>query len=173
MSGTCSLFPPYGDLCLPACYPLTYMTTGKTIALTRKLFVGKVMSLSFNMLSRLVIALLPRSKRLLILWLQSTICGDFGAQANKVCHCFHFSPLYLPWSDGTRWDNFAFWMSSFKPAFSLSSITFIKRLISSSSLSAIRVVSSANLRLLIFLLEILIPACASSTLAFHMMYSVI
>ena len=65
----------------------------------------------------------------------------------------------------------AFWMLTFKPAFSLSSFTFIKRLFSSSSLSAIRVVSSAYLRLLIFLPAILILACASSSPAFHMMYS--
>ena len=64
-----------------------------------------------------------------------------------------------------------FWMLSFKPALSLSSFTFIKRLLSTSSPSAIRVVSSAHLRLLIFLLAILIPACASSSTAFHMMYS--
>ena len=64
-----------------------------------------------------------------------------------------------------------FWMLSFKPTFSLSSFTFIKRLFSSSSLSAVRVVSSAYLRLLIFLLAILISACASSSLAFQMMYS--
>ena len=64
-----------------------------------------------------------------------------------------------------------FWMLSFKPTFSLSSFTFIKRLFSSSSLYAIRVVSSAYLRLLIFPLAILIPACASSSLAFHMIYS--
>ena len=63
-----------------------------------------------------------------------------------------------------------FGMLSFKPAFSLSSFTFIKRLYSSSFLSAIRVVSSAYLRLLIFLPAILIPACDSSSLAFHMMY---
>ena len=61
-----------------------YMTTGKTIALTRRTFVGKVMSVLFNMLSRLVITFLPRSKRLFISWLQSTICSDFGAQKNKV-----------------------------------------------------------------------------------------
>ena len=61
-------------------------------------------------------------------------------------------------------------MLSFKPAFPLSSFTFIKKLFSSSSLSAIRVVSSVYLRLLIFLPAILIPACASSSLAFHMMY---
>ena len=64
-----------------------------------------------------------------------------------------------------------FWKLSFKPAFSFSSFTFIKRLFSSSSLSASRVVSSAYLRLLIFLLAILIPACASSSLAFHLVYS--
>ena len=62
-------------------------------------------------------------------------------------------------------------LMNFKSAFSLSSSTFIKRLFSSSLLSAIRVVSSAYLRLLIFLPEILTPACASSSLAFHMMYS--
>ena len=64
-----------------------------------------------------------------------------------------------------------FLMLSFKPTFSLSSFTLIKRLFSSSSLSATRVGSSEYLRLLIFLPEILIPACASSSLAFHMMYS--
>ena len=64
-------------------YP--YMTTGKTIALTRRTFVGKLMSLLFNMLSRLVITFLPRSKHFLISWLQSlTICSDFGAPQNKV-----------------------------------------------------------------------------------------
>ena len=61
-----------------------YMTTGENIAFTRWTFVGKVMSLLLNMLSRLVITFLPRSKRLLISWLQSTICTDFGAQKNKV-----------------------------------------------------------------------------------------
>ena len=66
---------------------------------------------------------------------------------------------------------FVFWMLSFKPTFSLSSFTFIKRLFSSSSFSALRVVPSAYLRLLIFLPAIMIPACASSNLAFYMMYS--
>ena len=66
---------------------------------------------------------------------------------------------------------FTLWMLSFKPAFSLSSFTFIRRLFSSSLLSAIRVVSSAYLRLLIFLLAILIPACASPSPAFHITYS--
>ena len=70
-----------------------YMTTGKTIVLTRWTFVGKVMSLLLNMLSRLVITFLPRSKRLLISWLQSPSCSDFGAQKNKVSHCFHCFPI--------------------------------------------------------------------------------
>ena len=72
------------------------MTTGKTIPLTKWTFVGKVMFLLFNMLSRLVTVFLPRSKCLLISWLQSpTICSDFGAQENKVSHCFHCFPIYL------------------------------------------------------------------------------
>ena len=70
------------------------MTTGKTIALTRWTFVGKVISLLFNMLSRLVIAFLPRSKCLNFM-AALTICGDFGPQENKVCHCFNFFPSYL------------------------------------------------------------------------------
>ena len=70
-----------------------YMTTGKTIALTRRTFVGKVMSLPFNMLSRLVITFLPRSKRLNFM-AAITICSDFGAQKNKVWHCFHCFPIY-------------------------------------------------------------------------------
>ena len=62
-----------------------YIITGKTIALTRQMFVSKVMSLLFNTLSRFVIAFLPRSKHLLISWLQS-LSSDFGAQENKICH---------------------------------------------------------------------------------------
>ena len=79
-----------------------YMTTRKNIALTIWTFVGKVMSLLFNMLSRLVITFLPRSTRLLISWLQSPSAVTFGAPQNKVCHCFHCFSVYLPWSDGTR-----------------------------------------------------------------------
>jgi len=99
------------------------------------------------------------------------ICRDFGAQENKVCHCFHYFPLYLPWNDGTRCHALHFWMLSFKPGFSISSFTFIKRLFSSSLLSAISVVSSAYLRLFIFLLAILIPTCASSSQALSMMHT--
>ena len=74
-----------------------YMTTGKTIALTRWTFVGKVMSLLLNMLSRLVITFLPRSKHLLISWLQTP-----SAVILESWHCFHCFPIYFPWSDGTR-----------------------------------------------------------------------
>ena len=77
-----------------------YMTTGKTIALTRQTFVGKVMSLLLNMLSRLVITFLPRSKRLLISWLQSPSAVILEPPKNKVWHCFHCFPIYFPWSDG-------------------------------------------------------------------------
>ena len=73
-----------------------YMTTGKTIALTRRTFVDKVMSLIFNMLSRFVITLLPRSKRLLISWLQSPSAVILERPQNKVCHRFHCFPNYLP-----------------------------------------------------------------------------
>ena len=98
-----------------------------------------------------------------------TICSDFGAPKNKVWHCFHCFPIYFSWSDGTRCHDLHF--LNVEPTFSLSPFTFIKRLLSSSSLSAIRVVSSAYLRLLIFLPEILIPACTSSSSAFHTIYS--
>ena len=85
-----------------------YMTTGKTIALTRWTFVGKIMSLLFNRLSRLVITFLPRSKHLLISWLPVTIYSDFGAQKNKVCHCFHCFSIFLPWSDGPGCQDLCF-----------------------------------------------------------------
>jgi len=100
-----------------------------------------------------------------------TICSDFGAQEDKVCHCFLVSPSIC--HEVMRPDAMilVFWMLKFKPAFTLSSFTFIKRFFSSSWLSAIRVVSSAYLRLLIFFPTILIPAYASSSLAFCMMYS--
>ena len=145
------------------------MTTGKTIALTRQTFVGKAMSLLFNMLSRLVIAFLSRSKWLLISWLQSPLQWFWGPK-NKVSHCFHYFPICHEVM-GPAAMILVFWMLSFKPTFSLSCFTFIKRLFSSSLISTIRVVSSAYLWLLIFLLAILISACASSSPAFWMMYS--
>ena len=73
-----------------------FMTTEKIIALTRRTFVGKVMSLLFNMLSRFVIAFLPRSKHLLISWLQSPSLVRFWSPRSKVCHCFHCFPICLP-----------------------------------------------------------------------------
>ena len=85
-----------------------YMTTGKTIALTRWTFVSKVMSLLFNMLSRLVITFLPKSKCLLISWPQSPSAVILEPQTIKPCHCFHWFPIYLPWSDGTRCHNLSF-----------------------------------------------------------------
>ena len=84
------------------------MTTGKTIALTRQTFVGKVMSLVLNMLSRLVITFLPRSKRLLISWLWSPSAVILEPQKNKVWHCFHCFPIYFPWSDGTTCHDLRF-----------------------------------------------------------------
>ena len=147
-----------------------YMTTGKTIALTIWTFVVKVTSLLFNMLSRFVMVFLPGSKCLNFM-AAVNICSDFGAQEKKIYHCFHFSPFCLPWSDGTRCHDLSFLNVEFKPAFSLSSFNFIKRLFSSSSLSAVRVVSSAYLRLFIFFPAILIPACDSFSSTYLMMYS--
>ena len=85
-----------------------YMATGKTIALTRWTFVGKVMSLLCNMLFRLVIAFLPRSESLSISWLQSPFAVILELRKKKVCHCFHQFPIYLPWSDGTRCHDLSF-----------------------------------------------------------------
>ena len=145
-----------------------YMTTRKTIALPVRTFVSKVMSLLFNTLSRFVIAFLLRSKRLLIPWLQSP--SAVILEPEKIESAFILLllllPIYLPWNDGTRCLIFIFWMFSFKPAFSISFFTSIKRLFSS-SFSAIRVVSSSYLRLLIFLLAILISICTSSSPTFH------
>ena len=147
-----------------------YMTIGKTIVLTRWTSVGKVMSLLFNMLSRLVIVFLPRSKCLLISQLRSPPTGILEPKKIKSLSQFLlFLHLFaMKWWDRMPWSSF---LEYFKPALSLSSFTFIKRLFSYSSLSTIRVVSSAYLRVLIFLLAILIPACNSSSLAFCMMYS--
>ena len=148
-----------------------YMTTGKTLALTRRTFVGKVMSLLLNMLSRLVITFLPRRKYLLISWLQSPSAVILEPPKIKSDTVSTVSPSICHEVMGLDAMIFVFWMLSFKPTFSLSTFTFIKRFLSSSSLSDIRVVSSAYLRLLIFLPAILIPACVSSSPVFLMMYS--
>jgi len=123
------------------------------------------------MLSRLVIAFLPRSKHLLILWLQSPSTVILEPPKIKSVTVSIISPSICHEVMGPDAMILVFWMLNFKPAFLFSSSTFIKRLFSSSSLSVIRVLSSAYLRLLIFLPAILIPACASSSLAFHIMYS--
>ena len=145
-----------------------YMTNGKTIVLTRQTFVVKVMSLLFNMLSRLVIAFLPRSKCLLISWLRSLCAVILEAKKIKSVTVFTVSPSICHEVMGQDAMTLVFWMLSFKPTFSLSSFTFNKRLFSS-LLSAIRLVSSAYLKLLIFVQVILIPACALSSPAFLMM----
>ena len=121
----------------------------------------------------LVIDFLPRSKCLLISWLQSpstVILEPKKIKSGTVCIV---SPSI--WYKVMEPDAmiFIFWILSFKPTFSLCYFTFIKRLFSSSSLSAIKEISSAYLRLLIFLLEILILAHASSSLSFLKMYSAI
>ena len=85
-----------------------YMTTGKTIALTRWTFVSKLMYLFFNMVSSFVIAFLPRSKHLLISWLQSPAALILDPKKIN-CHCFHCFPIYLPWNDETGCHDLRFW----------------------------------------------------------------
>ena len=85
-----------------------FMTTGKTIALTIWTFVGKVISLFFNVLFRFVIAFLPVSRHFLISWLQ--LPSEVVLEPKKIVyHCFHCFSIYLPWSDGTRCHNLCFW----------------------------------------------------------------
>ena len=101
-----------------------------------------------------------------------TICSDFGVPKNKVWHCFHCFPTYFPLSDGTRCYDLSFLNVELQANFFTLLFHFHQEIFfSSSSLSSIKVMSSAYLRLFIFLLAILIPACASSNLAFSMMYS--
>ena len=102
-----------------------YMTTGKIIALNRWTFVGKAMSLLFSILSRLVITSLPRSKRLLIEWLQSPSAVILEPPKNKVSHCFHCFHLFaMKWWDQMPWSSFSkYWALSqfFHSPLSLSS----------------------------------------------------
>ena len=104
-----------------------YMTTGKTIALTRWTFVGKIMSLLLNMLSRLVITFLPRSKRLLVSWLQSPSAVILEPPKIKSATVSTVSPSICHEVMGPDAMIFVFWMLSFKPTFSLSTLIFIKR----------------------------------------------
>ena len=117
-------------------YP--YMITGKTIASNRWTFVGKVRSLLFYMLSRLVITFLPRSKHLLTSWLQSPSAMILEPLKIKSDTDSTVSPFISHEVMGTDDMILVFWMLSFKPTFSLSSFTFVKRLFSSSSLSSIK-----------------------------------
>ena len=127
-----------------------YVTTGITIALTRWTFVGKVMSLLFNMLSWLVVAFLPKSKHLFISWLKSPSAVILEPKKIKSATVSIVSPSICHEVMGLDAMIFVFWILSFKPTFLLSSFTFIKRFFSS-LLSPIRMVSSAYLRLLVFL----------------------
>ena len=142
-----------------------YMTTGKTIALIIRTFVGKMISLLFNALSRFVIAFLQRSKCLLILWLQSLSAVILETRKMKSIIVSTFPPSIYHEVLGQDAMIFIVWILSFKPAFSLF-FTLIERLFSSSSLSAIKVLSSAYLRLLIFLPAILILALSHAALHF-------
>ena len=130
-----------------------YMTTGKTTAFTIWIFVGKVMLMArlFSMLFSF-----PSKEQASFNWWMAAfiVQSGSGAQEKKICHCFCFSPIYFPWSDGTGCHDLSFLNVEFQASFWLSSFTLIKRLFCSFSLSAIRVVSSTYLRLLVFLLEI-------------------
>ena len=148
------------------------MTTGKITALTKWTFVGKVMSLLFNMLSRLVITFLPRSKHLLISWLQSpsTVILEPPKRKSLTVSIVSTYICHEVMGPDTMIFILECWVLSqlFHSLPSLSSRGSLVLL----SLSGIGVVSSAYLSLLIFLLAILIPACASSSSpAFLMMYS--
>ena len=153
-----------------------YMTTGQTIAFTIWVFIGKVIFLLFNTLSRFVITFLPRNNHLQVSWLQSLFTMVLEHKKIKSVTAFiffFFFAFYLPWNDETGCHSlqefFFFLMLNIKPAFWLSSFT-LTRFFSFSSLWAIRVVSFAYLRLLIFL-AILVPAYESSSPAFWIMYS--
>ena len=139
------------------------MTTGKKIAFTRQNFVRKVMSLLFNMLSRLVIVLISwlKSPSAVVLEPKKINSVTVSIVYPSICHEVMGPDAMI----------LVFRMLSFKPAFSLSSFILIKRLFSFSLFSSRRVVSSAYLSLLIFLLAVLISACDSSSPAFSTMYS--
>ena len=141
------------------------MTIGKTTALTILAFVGRIMSLLFNTLSRFV-SHFPAKKQLSSDFMVAvTVHSDSGAQEEEIYYYFHIFPIYHEVMEPDAM-ILVFLIFTLKLALSLSSFTLIKRLFSFSLLSAIRVVSLAYLRLLIFLLPILIPACDSSSLAF-------
>ena len=137
-----------------------YMTTGKIIALIWT-FVGKVMSLLFSTLTTFVIALPPRGKHLIFMaavavYAQPNKIKSVSTSTFSLSFCYELMRLDVM--------ILVFWMLNFKPLFSFSFFILTNSLFSSSSFSAIRMVSSAYLRLLVFLLAILIPTCDSSNL---------
>ena len=105
-SSKASILQPWAFFTVQLSHP--YMTTGKTIALIRWTFVGKEMSLLLNMLSRLVVTFLPRSKCLLISWLQSPSAVILEPKKIKPENCFHCFPICFPWSDGTKCHDLRF-----------------------------------------------------------------
>ena len=145
-----------------------YITIGKTMALTLQTSVSTVMSLLFNMLSRFVIAFLPKNKRLSISRLQSQSAVILEPKKNKVYHCFCIFPSLCHEVMGPDAMILVFWMLSFNPAFSLYSF-----ILSRSALVPLRFLPLEwyHLAYLRLLPEILIPACESSNPLFHMMYS--
>ena len=145
-----------------------YMTTGKTIALTRQTFLLAKWCLCF-LIPYVCHSSSSKEQAPFNFMAAISICSDFGAPPNKVWHCFYCFPIYEVMGPDAM--IFVFWMSNFKPTFSLSFFTFIKRLFSS-LLSAIRGGVICISAVLLFLLAILIPACASSSPAFLIMYSV-
>ena len=150
-----------------------YMTTGKTIGLTIWTFFDKVTSMLLNILTRFVIAFLPRSKCLLISWLQSPSTVIFWAEEYKICHCSSFSLSICHKVMGLDAMIFICWMLSFRLAFLLSSFTLIKRLFSSSSLSVIRVITSAYMNEVvdIFHCKLVISECDLSRPTFYIIYT--
>ena len=144
-----------------------YTTTRKIIALIIWTFVSKVIFLFFSIVYACH-SFLSKKEVSFNFIAALTFHSDF----QKKLWLLPLFPLLfaIKWWDLMPW-VFVFWMLSFKPAFSVSSFTLIKKFFSSSSFSTIRVVPSAYLRLLIFLLENLIPACDSSSLAFYIIYS--
>ena len=115
-----------------------YMTTGKYHSFHYMDLCRQSNVSFFNRLSRFVIVFLPRSKRSFNFMASVTVSNDFGAQENKVCYYFHFFPMYLPWSDGTKCHELHYLNVECYANFSFSSFTLFRRLFSSSLLSAIR-----------------------------------
>ena len=139
------------------------MTTGKTIALIRQAFIDKVTSLLFNMLSRLVITFLPRSKCLLISWLQSPPAVILEPKKIKSATVSTVSPSLchkVMWPDAMI---LVFWMLNFKPTFSLSSFTFIKRL-NAIEQSLCTAMETKNKQIILKKVEVFLSFCTNTSI---------